>query len=197
MERVGYLSITAVFFLLLVVSILSVLGGMIYMTANQSDRFLQFPDSGVKKIVNDIASHFVVEEGYAQFNETGLKLLLLIDPVFNTNISASKMVLQVGEETSFRILKLQEIYEANDDLFGETFWEQIGSNYYAIIPVVDPDKSISDKGLINGDVFFIAFFAEDVKRGDTISCSLLTPYGVASSIEIDVPFSTSAIFRIY
>ncbi len=193
----GFSSIITLLAIFMVIGAISTIGSVMYTELNQKDGFFQLSENETEKILDDITSYLMVEEGYACICEDGMKIVLLVKPVFDTEISLADISLQVAEKDCLKVLKVGDVHELNGNLFDAEFWKDIGYNTFVVIPVLDRDNSLSSKELINGDIFFVAFKLDDIKMGDTASFSFLTPHGSCMNIEIQIPFSTSNVFRIY
>ena len=152
-------------------------------------------ENRVNEVLDDMTSYFLVKEGYAKIEGNEIKILLLVKPVFDDPISISNLTLQVIDDNSIHVMKPQDIYEAGKDLFDNDLWNEINQSF-GIIPVIDKDKSISKEKTVNGDLFYVALCLRGAEV-ESIEISILSETGSVSIITIDIPFSTSDVFKIY
>ena len=181
---------------ILLIAILLMGSSAIYTAISQDSISSGDFENRVNEILDDMTSYFVVKEGYAKIEENEIKILLLVKPIFDDPISISNLTLQVIDDDSIHVMKLQSIYEAEKDLFDNDLWNEINQSF-GIIPVIDKDKSISKEKTVNGDLFYVALCLKEVKVGEDVEISILSETGSVSIITIDIPFSTSDVFKIY
>ncbi len=193
----GFSSIFTLLAIFMIIGTLYTIGSVMHTELYQSDNFFQFPENETKKVLDDITSYLMIEEGYACTHENGMKIILLVKPVFDTDISLEDISLQIVQKGHLTILGAGDVHETRGSLFDANFWKDIGYGTFVVIPVLDGDNSLSSQKLVNGDIFFVAFKIDDMEMGDTASFSFLTPYGRCMNIEVQIPFSTSGVFRIF
>ena len=181
---------------ILLIAILLMGSSAIYTTISQDSISSGDFENKVNEILDDITSYFLVKEGYAKIDGNEIKILLLVKPIFDDPISISNLTLQVIDDDSIHVLKLHDIYETGKDLFDSDLWSEINQSF-CIIPVVDRDESISKEKTVNGDLFYVALCLRGIEIGEDIEISILSETGSISVLTIDIPFSTSDVFKIY
>jgi len=180
---------------ILLIAILLMGSSAIYTAMSQDSMSSGDFEDRVNEILDDMTSYFLVKEGYAKIEGNEIKILLLVKPVFDDPISISNLTLQVIDDNSIHVMKPQGIYEAGKDLFDNDLWNEINQSF-GIIPVIDKDKSISKEKTVNGDLFYVALCLRGAEV-ENIEISILSETGSVSIITIDIPFSTSDVFKIY
>lgn len=181
---------------ILLIAILLMGSSAIYTAISQDSISSGDFENRVNEILDDMTSYFLVKEGYAKIEGNEIKILLLVKPIFNDPISISNLTLQVIDDDSIHVMKLQGIYEAGKDLFDSDLWNEINQSF-GIIPVIDRDRSVSEEKTVNGDLFYVALCLRGIEIGENIEISILSETGSISVLTIDIPFSTSDVFKIY
>jgi archaellin len=168
-------------------------------------QYEQILDNTYNEIVNyiqvkDIVGKYSSINGEKQID----KIAILIKPLFTNNMDTTEFLIKLNNGEQIKILSSSEQTEFiySNSLFNHPLWNNMRGTGFSIIAIHDKDRSIIDYNTINHNTdmaYIIIPFTEEfaMKKGDTMTVSIIPSTGVIKTIAIEAPLPMQSIVDLY
>ena len=198
--------ISAVILLGCIILIAGVAGSVVMNNSEEeTGQYEQILDNTYNEIANYIQVKDIVGK-YSYINGENRieKIAILIKPLFTNNIDTTEILIKLNNGEQIKILTNSEQTEFinSNSLFNHPLWNNMRGASFSIIAIHDKDRSIIEYNTINHNTdmaYIIIPLTEEfaMRKGDTITISIIPTTGVIKTIAIEAPLPMQSIVDLY
>jgi len=156
-------------------------------------------------VIDEISTYLQIRDKKGKFsNINGVqkidKIAILISPLVSQNIDISRLTIQISNGKILKILRNNGIINLLDSnsIFEHPIWDKLDGNNFGFISISDYDRSLTSNNLLNDfsdNVYIVIRLPTGMamKTYDKIVIDLFPATGMASTINLEAPFSMSQI----